>query len=231
MARGGRAGPGLVALLLAALTLLPGGAPVQPGPRGAARVSDGDTLRVGGAVVRIFGIDAPERAQSCGAWACGEAARARLVALVAEREVACVRRDTDRYGRVVATCRAGDTDLGRALVAEGLAWAFRRYAADYIPDEAAAKAAGRGVWRTGAEAPWDYRADLRAARTRAAEARAESEAGDCRVKGNISADGERIYHLPGSAAYARTRISTAKGERWFCDETAAVAAGWRAPRG
>ncbi len=39
--------------------------------------------------------------------------------------------------------------------------------------------------------------------------------------------GERIYHVPGGAYYSRTKISTAKGERWFCTEEEAQAAGWR----
>ena len=52
----------------------------------------------------------------------------------------------------------------------------------------------------------------------------------CRIKGNISSSG-KIFHVPGSAAYEKTRIDTAKGERWFCSEAEARDAGWRAPRG
>jgi endonuclease YncB( thermonuclease family) len=37
----------------------------------------------------------------------------------------------------------------------------------------------------------------------------------CPIKGNISSRGERIYHLPGSAYYAATRIDPDRGERWF----------------
>jgi len=54
--------------------------------------------------------------------------------------------------------------------------------------------------------------------------------GKCRIKGNISGNG-KIYHVPGSDAYAKTRIDESKGERWFCSEEEARAAGWRAPRG
>jgi len=53
--------------------------------------------------------------------------------------------------------------------------------------------------------------------------------GTCRIKGNIS-DSGRIYHVPGGPAYERTKIEEAKGERWFCTEQEAQAAGWRAPR-
>ncbi|MGN6917326.1 sunset domain-containing protein [Neisseria sp. P0017.S004] len=50
------------------------------------------------------------------------------------------------------------------------------------------------------------------------------------MKGNIGNSG-RIYHVPGTAAYEKTKIDEAKGERWFCSEDEARAAGWRAPRG
>lgn len=64
----------------------------------------------------------------------------------------------------------------------------------------------------------------------AAAARARSAPpGACAIKGNISRNG-RIYHLPGSASYARTTIDESKGERWFCSEREARAAGWRPPR-
>ena len=49
----------------------------------------------------------------------------------------------------------------------------------------------------------------------------------CRIKGNINRKGERIYHMPGQQAYSVTRISPGAGERWFCSETEAIAAGWR----
>lgn len=52
--------------------------------------------------------------------------------------------------------------------------------------------------------------------------------GDCRIKGNIGfTTGERIYHVPGDKWYDKTRIDTSKGERWFCSEEEARAAGWR----
>ena len=50
----------------------------------------------------------------------------------------------------------------------------------------------------------------------------------CPIKGNISENG-RIYHVPWSRDYAKTRIDTAKGERWFCSEKEALEAGWRPP--
>lgn len=54
----------------------------------------------------------------------------------------------------------------------------------------------------------------------------------CVVKGNISiATGDKLYHVPGMEDYDGTIIDPGKGERWFCLESEAVAAGWRkAPR-
>lgn len=53
----------------------------------------------------------------------------------------------------------------------------------------------------------------------------------CNIKGNISYNtGERIYHMPGQEYYWQTRINLLKGERWFCSEAAARAAGWRKSR-
>ena len=49
----------------------------------------------------------------------------------------------------------------------------------------------------------------------------------CRIKGNISLNGERIYHVPGGEWYDETRIDRSRGERWFCSENEAQAAGWR----
>ena len=50
----------------------------------------------------------------------------------------------------------------------------------------------------------------------------------CAIKGNISiGSGEHIYHVPGQEHYDETIISPQYGERWFCTEAEARAAGWR----
>ena len=54
--------------------------------------------------------------------------------------------------------------------------------------------------------------------------------GECAIKGNISRDGEHIYHVPGGRWYDRTRIRPEKGERWFCTEVEAREAGWGTAR-
>ncbi|MCG2697739.1 hypothetical protein L6307_01425 [Candidatus Parcubacteria bacterium] len=50
---------------------------------------------------------------------------------------------------------------------------------------------------------------------------------ECRIKGNISTSGEKIYHTPGCLNYNETIINPDKGEKWFCSEKEAVEAGWR----
>ena len=51
---------------------------------------------------------------------------------------------------------------------------------------------------------------------------------NCVIKGNVSySGGQRIYHVPGQYYYDETVITPARGERWFCSEAEAMAAGWR----
>jgi hypothetical protein len=51
--------------------------------------------------------------------------------------------------------------------------------------------------------------------------------GGCLIKGNVSFSDERIYHMPGDRYYEETVIDERYGERWFCSEADARAAGWR----
>ncbi len=52
----------------------------------------------------------------------------------------------------------------------------------------------------------------------------------CDIKGNISSQGGKIYHLPGAEDYNDVVISTKIGERWFCTLEEVIANGWRPPR-
>lgn len=56
----------------------------------------------------------------------------------------------------------------------------------------------------------------------------ETPAPGCEIKGNISREGEKIYHVPGGRDYDKTEIDPGKGERWFCTPGEAAANGWRA---
>lgn len=190
-------------------------------------VIDGDTLKVNGKTIRIFGIDAPEAGQNCrqpggGTWQCGQAAISQMEKAVAKGDVTCDDRGLEAYGRTLSVCKVVGLDLGRLMVKEGVAWAFRKYSHDYAETEDQARAAGVGIWEQESETPWDYRAK------RWEVAKQEAPEG-CPIKGNINRKGEHIYHTPWSPWYAKTKVSVEKGERWFCDEGEAIAAGWRAP--
>jgi endonuclease YncB( thermonuclease family) len=125
---------------------------------GIASVIDGDTLDLAGERVRLRGIDAFERGQTCwraGAqYDCGAEARARLVNLSAGRRLSCGGRTFDRYRRLVATCEAGGTNLNAAMVDAGWAIAY----GDYDGEERRARGAKRGAWAGTFDEPADWRA-------------------------------------------------------------------------
>lgn len=133
----------------------------------------------------------------------------------------------DRYGRIVATCFDNyGFDINRNMVYTGWALAYRKYSTRYVGVEEKAKAAARGLWRGAFVPPWKWRRGERLSSTRSSD----EPSGACRIKGNISRSDEHIYHVPGGHSYARTRIDESKGERWFCSEAEARAAGWRRAR-
>ncbi|WP_311274074.1 thermonuclease family protein [Methylobacterium sp. WCS2018Hpa-22] len=213
---------------------------------GRASVIDGDTLDIGSTRIRLHGIDAPESAQLCRDKAgkpfrCGQAAALALADRIGTTPVSCLPRDTDKYGRTVAVCRKGVEDLNGWLVAQGYAVAYRRYSQDYVSAESTAKADKLGIWAGAFTTPGDWRKGERVMSMGFAapggpdgpipSSQPTATAGACAIKGNISRQGEKVFHVPGSRDYDRTRISVKDGERIFCTEDDARAAGWRAPRG
>jgi endonuclease YncB( thermonuclease family) len=200
---------------------------------GRATVTDGDSLEIGDTRIRLFGVDAVEGRQSCTRagreWACGEEAARKLRSLIGDRSIACKQRDIDDYGRIVAVCRAGNTDLAAEMARSGFATAYRRYSNDYVDEESEAREARRGIWAGEFTAPGSYRGEQRAASEQPAP-RQQPQRGGCSIKGNVNGEGERIYHTAASPAYRDTEIDEERGERWFCTEAEARAAGWRPPR-
>ena len=194
---------------------------------GSARVIDGDTIEIAGQRIRLHGIDAFERAQTCGgeAWPCGARATRWLTAILRGHEVKCEVTGTS-YDRKVAVCiTGGPLTLGHLLVRLGLALADPIYGRDYLADEAWARKHHKGAWsHRKFVTPWEWRRGKRLTKSDV------PPPWDCPIKGNINSKGERIYHVPGGRWYGRTMIDPGRGERWFCTEDEARRAGWRPTR-
>ena len=135
---------------------------------GQASVVDGDTLEIHGIRIRLWGIDAPESSQLCRGedslqYRCGAQAANDLDAFIARRPVNCSPLSLDQYGRTVATCSVGGTDLGEWLVRKGLALDWPQYSKGrYGSAQRAAERTGVGIWKGSYVEPWLYRACIRA---------------------------------------------------------------------
>ena len=151
------AGLALFAILPEGRFGLEGGPLVGP----VERVADGDTIEIAGQRIRLTGLDAPEWDQTCmaadgSAWACGGAASERMRQLVRGATLSCSPEGHDRYGRLLARCRAGAIDIADVLVRDGLAIAI---ATDrYRSAEQTARAAGIGLWQGDFVTPAAWRA-------------------------------------------------------------------------
>lgn len=190
---------------------------------GKMQFSDADTLKVGSVTVRLFGIDAPETDQTCKrangkVWSCGKWATRQARRQYQGKTALCQKIDIDRYGRTVARCFNDGQDIAAVLVRRGIAQAYQRYSLDYVSAEKEASIADRGIWAGTLEDPAAYRAARQNVKQVAPS--------KCLIKGNISKNG-KIYHVPGQRYYGNTKISAARGERWFCTEDEARAEGWR----
>ena len=126
------------------------------------------------------------------------------------------------------------------MVATGYAVAFRRYSMDYASAEESAKVNRRGIWSGTFELPSQFRQGdddyvkisppitptARNKRPFVGSYRSKPQpGGGCRIKGNHSRRGEKIYHLPGRPYYDET-----VAEEIFCTEADARAAGYRRSR-
>ncbi len=190
----------------------------------AISIADGDTFTLLTAdknqiKIRLAEIDAPENGQPY-----GNRARQALSELVYGQNVRVEVQTKDRYGRTVGRTYVDDLDVCAEMVRRGAAWVYREYAIEQrlFALEQQARDAEKGLWGISEArnlAPWEWRRQGNQA----------TAPPGCNIKGNLSRSG-KIYHLPGTSSYGATRIDTSRGERWFCSEAEARAAGWRPPR-
>lgn len=137
------------------------------------KVADGDTATVSdthGAThkIRFAYIDAPETKQ-----AHGIASRQALEKLISGKQVEVYVTDVDRYQREVAVISVNGLDVNYEQIKNGNAWHYQSYAkksqksSDYSKYNAAFEQAQKqraGLWAgKKPQAPWDYRAEQRAA--------------------------------------------------------------------
>jgi endonuclease YncB( thermonuclease family) len=191
---------------------------------GRATALSGDSLRVGSTTIALAEIEAPLNGQMCSSgsarpWRCDAAAKAELARLTGSGRVACELSGTDANGRQAGSCKIGDRDIAAELVRGGHVFAETGLFSSYGTLEQEARAAKLGVWGGDAERPADYRAH------KWQDAKRDAPDG-CPIKGGVKR-GQRIYVLPWSRDYASTRVSAGRGERWFCSESEAQAAGWK----
>lgn len=193
---------------------------------GRGRALSGDRIRVSGKTVKLKGIQAPERFQDCPAsqegetWNCGRAAERALSRLIRRENLVCELGGTNDRGTRLATCRVGDKDIAAALVRGGHVFAETGFFAAYSSQESEARSERAGIWQgEGIERPSEYRERLWN------EAAAQAPNG-CPIKGEILRGSKRRYSMPWSRRYDRAKIYEKRGERWFCSEQEAKAAGW-----
>ena len=130
--------------------------------------------------------------------------------------------DRDKYDRLLRYVYLDGEDIGLKIISNGFGneytynYPYRKQAA-YKNAQANAASQKVGLWADNACA----------ASSGSGQQGGQSQGQECNIKGNINKKGERIYHMPGQQYYNQTQIDTSQGERWFCSEAEAQAAGWR----
>lgn len=192
----------------------------------AASVVNGETLRVNNVLIRLEGVEAPDRSQTCQGqgkkrWKCGEMAQVALERLVRGKMLKCQTGTTpDANGRLNGTCALEDgRDIGAVLVEGGHVFSTSSYFGGYAAQELEAKHAKVGMWANDIERPAEYRAKLWDSAKRTAPE-------GCPIKGTVTSAG-KLYVLPWSSDYSKATVRPTRGERWFCSEGEAQQAGWR----
>jgi len=159
----------LLAVLLGALTPTMADARKGEVVQGQATVIDGDTIRIRGERIRLYGIDAPERHQPCFTaegvkFPCSPVVTRALEERIRGQTVACQVMDVDRWGRLIGRCDAPAPwngtptgTLNRSMLASGFAVAMRRASPEYVREADIARRNRIGLWNGKFEDPYNWR--------------------------------------------------------------------------
>jgi len=128
---------------------------IPPGPEkveGTAQAIDGDEIRVGDSLVRLYGIAAPDMSARL-----GPEARVALDGLVDGQRMTCLVFGKTPQGDAVGQCQVGANDPAETLLTQGLAAVYRSgnanddsqkaLATKYDAAESAARKQGVGLWQ------------------------------------------------------------------------------------
>ena len=201
------------------------------------RVVDGDTFEIStGEKVRMIGIDTPETVKpNHPVETYGKEASNFTKQLLTGQEVRLVFdvEPHDRYKRLLAYVYLPDgTFVNEKLVREGYARIMTippnvAYADLFLEAERDARKHNRGLWgaEPSADAGEPEGGEEPSTATPSDSSREDAPPPGKPIKGNINAKGEKIYHMPGTSHYERT-----KAELWFATEEEAQAAGFRPPK-
>jgi micrococcal nuclease len=198
------------------------------------KIVDGDTIdiTIDGQTerLRLIGINTPEVVDPRQSVECfGREASANAKKLLAEAEVKISADETqdnrDKYGRLLRyVWRRDGLFYNLEAIKDGFAYEYTYnlpylYQKDFQAAQKYAQENKLGLWANGACGQKNIQAP--------AEKTATSSGDACLIKGNIGSTGDKIYHLSNCPYYNQTMIDESKGEKWFCTETEAIAAGWR----
>ena len=126
------------------------------------KIIDGDTIILNSEKIRFYGIDTPEKKQTCTdnngkSYSCGIRATLELKKIIGSKKVSCIKKTKDRYKRSISICYVDQNDTNSLMVKRGWALAYRKYSKKYIKDEAIAKLNNAGMWSGKFIAPWKWR--------------------------------------------------------------------------
>lgn len=179
-------------------------------------VVDGDTIKLeDGRVIRYLGVDTPEEEQCF-----TQQAKMLNQALVLDKTVR-LEMDTnemDRFGRYLAYVYVQDKGgeeifVNQYLLDQGAGVFFLdtvnlRYQDILIETAEQSHQEKKGLWRACAPLP-EY---------------------GCQIKGNLDRLDKRWYHLPSDRHHKQAVVNLENGDRWFCSEEEAQAAGFKRAR-